>query len=243
MVREATTRFGQSFGGYAWSIIEPALTIVILGYIFNSHSGKPPLGTSFALFYATGLISYIVFLEIVTQSGNALVQNKPLLALRPVKPLDTIIARFILSVLSLSAAIVVVLTPVLLYVNETVNISWLPFLGGLAGAALFGLGVGSLNAALFAILPTWRNIWSIVQRPLFLISGAFFLVDGLAPDLQRILFWNPLIHSTSMIREGIYAEYKADWVSPAFLFGVSILTFLAGAAGMTAFRNRILEKL
>lgn len=243
IVREATTRFGRSFGGYAWAFLEPTLIIVVLGYIFNAYFGAPPLGNGFALFYCTGLVPFVIFSEIVDQIGNALIQNKPLLNFRPVTPISTIVARFILSVSTLSFVSVVVFTTVLGLTNEPYKVDWAPLLLGLAGAALLGLGTGSVNAVLFSIVPTWRNIWSIISRPLFLVSGIFFLYEPLPTEIQDILYWNPLIHVVSLVREGFYDQYDPTWISGALVFGFSIACILISRISLVLLRHRVVESL
>ena len=56
VVREMSTRFGRSWGGYLWAIVEPVGGILLLTFIFSLALRKPPLGTNFALFYASGMV-------------------------------------------------------------------------------------------------------------------------------------------------------------------------------------------
>ena len=95
--------------------------------------------------------------------------------------------------------------------------------------ALIGLGVGTVNAVLFGFLPTWRQIWNVISRPLFLISGVFFTFDSMAPDLQAILWWNPLIHAVGEFRSGFYPTYEAEYASALYALGVGAVLFLVGA--------------
>nr|WP_274845974.1 hypothetical protein [Sinorhizobium meliloti] len=42
-----------------------------------------------------------------------------------------------------------------------------------AAAALLGLGIGTINIVMFARFPLYEQIFSIVNRPVFMISGVF----------------------------------------------------------------------
>ena len=53
VVREMSTKFGRSWGGYIWAIAEPLGGILLLTIAFSFAFRKPPLGSNFALFYAT----------------------------------------------------------------------------------------------------------------------------------------------------------------------------------------------
>ena len=53
---------------------------------------------------------------------------------------------------------------------------------------LLGLGFGTLNCVLFGFLPTWRNIWNVLTKPLFLMSGMFYTFESLPQRAQAILW-------------------------------------------------------
>ena len=71
----------------------------------------------------------------------------------------------------------------------------------------------------------WERIWQIVTRPLFLISGIFFLVEDIPPDYRDYALWNPLLHLTALMRRGVYATYDAALASPVYVaaFGLTCL--------------------
>jgi len=80
-----------------------------------------------------------------------------------------------------------------------------------------GLGVGCLNAFLFMRFPVWQPIWSILNRPLFLISGVIIIYEDLPPFAQSILWYNPVLHLTGLMRDGFYPMYRPDYISVAFV--------------------------
>ena len=61
VVREMSTKFGRSWGGYLWAIAEPLGGILLLTLAFSLALRKPPLGTNFPLFYATGIVPFFLF--------------------------------------------------------------------------------------------------------------------------------------------------------------------------------------
>ena len=58
VVREMGTSFGRSAGGYFWAVVEPLGGIVLLAIAFSMALSTPPMGTSFMLFYATGIVPF-----------------------------------------------------------------------------------------------------------------------------------------------------------------------------------------
>ena len=243
MLREMATRYGRSWGGYAWAVIEPVAIIALLSVVFSFYFVTPPLGESFVLFYATGLIPFMAFNEVVNQSGSALTQNRTLIYFPPVTPLDTILARFALSCATLIVITMIVFAGILFYTGQGFHLSIQHLVNAMLAAVVLGLGVGTLNALLFTYLPVWRVIWTILNRPLFLISGIFFLFDTLPQNAQGILWWNPLIHIIGLARKGFYPSYDGSHITISFAYAIGIAAFIIGAALMVRNRSFIVESV
>lgn len=241
MLREMATRFGRSWGGYLWAVIEPVGMIAMLALIFSYYFGTPPIGDSFALFYATGLIPFLAFTEIMHQTGATLIQNKNLLYFKYVTPLDTLLARFVLGCVTLVVVGGIAFSGTLAFADEGFDINLPVLMAAMAAAVLLGLGVGSVNAVCFVFFPTWKNIWSVLHRPLFLISGIFFLFDSLPYQTQDFLWWNPLVHVIGHARKAFYPTYDGTFVSIGYALAFGIAAFVIGAAILIGKRGRIVE--
>lgn len=239
MVREMITRYGRSWGGYFWAILEPLGVIAILTFTFSQFIKTPPLGASFALFYATGYIPFHFFSEISNAAGTAVQLNRPLLQFPMVTPIDTVLARFLLSFLTLIVVSVILFWGIFLIIDQPMQLSLPKVVVAFVGAALLGLGVGCLNAFLFAMLPVWRQIWGILTRPLFIISCVFFTFQSLPETIQALLWWNPLVHAVGGAREGFYPIYDASYVSFAYLYGCGAFCLLLGLALLARHRSDV----
>ena len=101
VVREMSTKFGRSWGGYLWAIVEPLGGILLLTIVFSLALRKPPLGTNFALFYATGVIPFYLFNKVTSTVGAAIDSNRGLLTYPVVQPLDAVLAKFITDFLTM----------------------------------------------------------------------------------------------------------------------------------------------
>jgi capsular polysaccharide transport system permease protein len=95
-------------------------------------------------------------------------------------------------------------------------------------AAALGLGIGTLNCFLMSRFPAWEKVWQIGMRPLFLISGVFYVLEDLPRDAREILWYNPLLHVSGEMRKGFFATYDATYVSPAYVFGIAMTCFALG---------------
>ncbi len=187
------------------------------------------MGNNFALFYATGVIPFMLFSNVSRSVASAIQTNRGLLRYPVVTPLDTVFSKFILDVLTMFMVAVLLYSGVILFYGLEVD-----FDAGSAAlafilAALLELGLGTLNCVLFGFFPTWKNVWGVLTRPLFLMSGMFYTFQSLPVVLQDVLWWNPLIHVVGLMRAAFYSGYEAEYASPLYVLGVSGILFVIGA--------------
>ena len=242
MLREMASTYGNSPGGYLWAILQPVGMLLLLSVAFSLLVRAPALGTSFILFYATGFLPFDMYWEIASKIAGALKYSRALLSYPRVSWIDTILARLLLNFLTQLMVFCIVITGILLTDDTHTTIHMVPVIQGLVMSALLGLGVGLCNSVLGGLFPVWSMIWSIVSRPLFLASGVFFIYESLPRFVQDILWWNPLIHVTGLVRRGFYSTYDGTYISMTYGYGVALVLILLGLIFMQAHYKRVLER-
>lgn len=227
MLREMGSKYGDSPGGYVWAVIQPVGMIVILAVGFSLLIKSPSLGSSFLMFYATGFLTYDLFNQIMKAVVDALKYSRAMLAYPRVIWLDAILARFFLNTITYLGVFCIVISGVLALEETRTVITIQPILIGLAICMLLGLGVGMMNCLITGLFPIWKTIWKVLTRPLLIASGVLFILEDMPTSVQNILWWNPIIHATGLVRSGFYPSYHPDYVSLIYCFGVAmiLLTF------------------
>lgn len=234
ILREMSTRYGQSPGGYLWAVLEPLGAILILALGFSLLIRHPSLGTSFILFYATGFMPFSVYQSTQNTVSRALNFSRPLLMYPSVTWLDALIARAALNILTGVMVSYLLLAGIVLADRTTAVIDIGPVILAMVMTALLGIGVGAFNCLLIGMFPAWEIIWSIISRPLFLASGILFLFEDLPRSIQTFLWYNPLLHIVGEMRRGFYPMYSPQYVSPAYVILLSL--------GLLAFSLVLLQR-
>jgi capsular polysaccharide transport system permease protein len=229
ILRDMSAKFGRSVGGYVWAVAEPLGGIVLLAVAFSIALRMPPIGTSFLFFYATGMIPFTIYGNIANSAANAVRGNRGLLNYSVVSPLDAVLAGALLEILTLSVVAALLFVGIILFDDVTVNFEPIRVVNAFAMATLLGLGIGTLNCVLFGFFPTWKNIWGVLTKPLFLISGVFFTFNSAPPEMQQVLWFNPLAQIIGEMRAGFYGSYRADYVSYGYVVGIGLTLFVIGA--------------
>jgi len=242
MLREVATTYGRSVGGYVWVVLEPVLGVALLTVLFSMGLRSPGLGTNFPIFYATGFLPFAMFNDLANKTASAIRYSRPFLAYPSVTFIDALIARAVLNVLTHAAVFAIVTGGIFLAFQLPGPVDLAPVFEALLLLALLGCGVGVLNCYLMTAFPIWERIWQILTRPLFLVSGIFFLYDLMPARAQELLWYNPLIHCIGLMRRGFYPTYEAVYVSQAYVLAIASACLLLGLALLERNHRKLLER-
>ena len=234
LAREMTTTFGRSAAGYLWAVLEPIGVIVMFTIVFSVVFREPPVGTSFLLFYATGYLPFGLYNAGQSKISGCLVQNKMLLFYPAVKYVDVILARVMLIGLTEFTVALIVFSGVILTGETGARPDFLQIFTALIMALMLGSAVGMMNATLFEIMPSWRSVWRILSRPMFFVSGVFYVFEVLSPEVQNVLWWNPLVHIIGTMRRGMFPEYEGEYISVLY---VVLVTLVIASIGLINLRT------
>jgi capsular polysaccharide transport system permease protein len=230
LLRETRVRFGRSQIGYLWAILEPLGGVIIFASVFHVIGRIPDVGHSLYLFLALGMLGYSIQRRLAVQLGSAFEANQALLSFPVVKRVDTLLARGILEIATsiLSMGIIIAGLMVVEDIPPPAHLGI--FVGGIAALALLGFGLGTVNAILNSHFGSWRHIEGLINRPLFLMSGVFFVPSTMPTAVTDILVWNPILHGIDWLRYGYYEGYRPDFTSFEYLVGWGLATTLIGLA-------------
>ena len=241
MLREMATSYGRSPGGYIWAVAEPAGGIMLLTAIFSLGFKHPQIGSNFAIFYASGLLPFYMFSAVSGKVATALAFSRPLLAYPSVTYIDAIIARLCVTVITQAMVGYIVFTFILV-TNDTRTILQPGLLiSSYAMAIAFGTGFGMMNAFLFPMFPLWRSAWTIISRPLALMSGIIWLMERVPEPYRSWLEWNPLVHITARMRAAFFPTYTAPYVDPFYVSMVSMSMAVIGLVFLRRYHRTILN--
>ncbi|MEM8576511.1 MAG: ABC transporter permease [Pseudomonadota bacterium] len=241
-LREMSTSYGRSPGGYLWAILEPAGGIALMTLIFSVGFRNPPLGADFALFYAGGILPFFFYNDIAMKMGQVVQSNRALLEYPRVTFVDALLARLLLNALTQLMVVAVVLSFLTTITSEETVFDLGKMTLALTMLIVLAAGVGTANAYLIVAFPIWATAWSVMNRPLFLISGIFFLIEAIPEPYQAWLLWNPLVHPIGLMRDAMYPYYQPAYVSELYVFAVGALLMVAGLFLLNRYHRDLLTK-
>ena len=243
MLREMSTTYGKTWGGYIWAIIEPVGGIVLLTFIFSISLREPPLGTNFAIFYASGLLPFLFYMKMAGKMAQAINFSRPLLHYPAVTFADALIARALMNAATELLVGILVLTFILTTMETRTDLQVLQLALAYLMAFVLGVGVGITNCFLFAWFPVWDNLWGVLNKPLFIMSCLFFVYDDIPQPYADWLWWNPLIHVVGQSRHAFYFSYSASYVSVPYVMGLGLGLIALGMGLLLRYHKKLLNEL
>ncbi|MEZ5910807.1 MAG: ABC transporter permease [Paracoccaceae bacterium] len=202
ILREMSTTYGKSPGGYIWAVVEPAAGVALLSVLFSLAFRAPPIGSSFSLFYATGLLPFMLYVDISRKIAGSLAFSKQLLFYPGVTFVDAVIARFVLNYITQILVVLVVAWGIIWMEDLQLILNVRAIILAVLMAGALGLGVGVMNCFLFRRFPIWVRVWAIMTRPLFLLSCIFVMYDHVPEPFSNYLWFNPLVQIVGQMRSG-----------------------------------------
>jgi capsular polysaccharide transport system permease protein len=242
ILREMTSSYGRSPGGYLWIVLEPVLGILFMTALFALIGIRTPaLGTNFAIFFATGMLPFTMYMDLSNKTASAINYSKALLNYPRVTYVDAILARVILAILTQLLVFALLIGLIRTIWETRTTIEFDRVLLSLSMAASLGVGIGLLNCFLTTQFPLWARVWSILMRPLFLLSGIILLYENMPAPWNEYYLMNPLVHVTAEMRAAFYVGYDAPYVDPQFVFGWALGLGLSGIVFLHRYHRDVLE--
>ncbi len=228
ILREISSSYGRTAGGYLWAILEPLAGIALLTFLFSLAFDAPPLGDNFAIFYATGILPFTMYTQVYVKLMVAIWYSKPLLQYPVITFMDALIGRFVLTFLTQVLVFCLIFTGVLWIYDPQVSLDLELIALAIAMTAVLGAGIGILNCLMISVLPSWQRLWNIAHKPMFIISSIFYIFEAVPEPYRSILWYNPLIHIVGTLRQATFSSYHASYASPAYVFAIGLTCLVVG---------------
>lgn len=242
ILREIATSYGRSPGGYIWALLEPIAGIALLTLVFSVSFHAPALGINFPLFYATGMLPFMMFTHLSNKVAQSIEFSRPLLAYPAVTWLDAICARFSLNLVTSLLVGLAIFSGILSTMPTRTALDLAAILEAYSLAAVLGLGIGTMNCLIQGLFPVWVHVWSILMRPMFLISCIFFTFETIPENFRTWLWFNPLIHVIGIMRRGFYPQYDAAYANATYVGLLALVCLSAGMFFLRPVHRQILNR-
>ena len=226
-LREIKIRYKQTVMGASWAVLQPLFTMVVFTLIFGGLAQMPSEGIPYALFSYSGLLLWIYFQNALTNAGNSLVGNAPLLS-KVYMPRIFIPTAPCLAGLADYGIAMTILAVMMVYYQfvPTAAVLLLPAIVFLT--LLLAAGVGYW---LSSISVKYRDVQFALPffiQLLMFVSPVIYPTDILSGNLQWLLSLNPLTGLINAHRAVLLGHVPVDYVGLGMSAVITIVIFASG---------------
>lgn len=234
ILRDVRSRMMGSAWNYVRVIGMPLFHLLSIAIFYSLMGRAALLGTDKIVYYASGILPFMLFLYPVRSNILAIDDNRPLLVFPRINPIDLVISRALLEIIN--SLVVITILAVALFAFGADVIPKDPFktLTGIAMTMLFSLSFCLPNAILSRLVSNWLQACVLTAVGLYISSGALFLPSQMPPVVSEIIYFNPLAHCVEWVRSGYYETYHEGLLDKRYLLSVILVLFVAGL-GMERF--------
>jgi capsular polysaccharide transport system permease protein len=204
MAENFGNRYKRSRLAAVIAIVEPLGIIAIFSLVHSLITIRPPFGTSHMLFFSTGILPYYLFFHTSWTMRNW----DNLRRLPRTTEVDLLLSHLLDEFLVKLIIIAICYTGLWLWdVKDAFPRDPGQCLLALAVIAVFGVGVGLINAVIAGFFFAWLYIYAVMIRGWMAFSGVLFVADWMPPLLREIAVYNPITHAITWYRAGHYVGY------------------------------------
>lgn len=218
--RELRTRVSAVKGGFLGVLLQPLGLIAIWMFflsIINTHRGG---SLNVVLFLSSGIILFTIFSQITNRSLTVMEANEALLFYKPVKPIDTVIARAITETSLYTCCLLITVVGSWIFLDQIVMNDLGLFFFTILLASCLGFSTGLLFMVAGHIIPNFTQVGFWAPRVLWFLSGVPFRY-WIFPAWSRPFFiWNPMMHVIELNRR----SFSDDYYTPDANLDYAIIT-------------------
>ena len=229
--RDLKVRYRGSLLGYAWSMLNPLLSMTVLATIF-SHVVKIDTA-SYPLYVLSGLITWNMFSQSIGAGVNSIINNSFILRKVAVPswvfPTASISSAALNSVLAL---VPYVLISLVLRHPITLAFIQLPVI-----FILYFLFIHGLVMILSSLNVIFRDVGHVVEPVLQIIfygSPVLYAPSVIPEKIRSLLVFNPISHYIEAVRAALYT---GEWISAQNLLVLLMLAVVSPALGRLVYQR------
>jgi lipopolysaccharide transport system permease protein len=226
-LREIQIRYKQTIMGASWAILQPLFTMIVFTLIFGGLAQMPSDGVPYPLFSYSGLLIWTYFSNALSNSGNSLINNGPLLS-KVYMPRIFIPTAPCLSGLVDYLIAMSILVFMMIYYRFVpgIEILLLPIIMLITFMLASGIGYW-----LSSICVKYRDVKFILPffiQMLLFISPVIYPVSVVGKNFQWLLYLNPLTGLISAHRACLLGSSPVDYVGLSISVILTIIIFVSG---------------
>ena len=239
-ISDLRVKYQSSVLGFAWSMINPLLMMLVLYLVFNNvfRAGQE----HFALYLLIGIVSWR-FMANGTSSSMAAIVGKPSLVTKIYIPRQVLVLSTVLSAFISSMLEFLVLVPLLMLLGAGMSATILlfPVIHVMYFFIVYGMGL--VLASLYVYFRDLTQIWEVLIQIGFFLTPIVYPLSTVPKGYLPYYMLNPITVLIQMHRDVLLYHQIPSAESFAFTLVVAGLIMIIGTVVFRRLERRFAEEL
>ncbi len=237
--RSAAGRYKSSALGFAWNMVAPLLTLLVMYIVFTTIRTRPI--PDFWIYLCAGMFP-VTFMSGCLK-GRAILNNATFITKMKFPREIVVIADTLMQLLSVVMVYLVVVIVILSYGEEMNWVGALMIPVMLFVMFVFGLGCSFLLSTVCVFVRDLGHFMAIAMRLVVWITPTFFLVSEATGVLATLVWYNPFTYFVEVFHDLLYYTGDTNPEQVLICCLLAVVTFLIGWAVFEHYKDRLPEVL
>lgn len=227
VVRDLKIKYRRSVLGFAWSILNPLLMMVVITAVFQNLFRSNI--ENFPIYYLTGYLFFAFVTESTNISMTSIISSgsliKKVYVPKYIFPLEKCIFSFVNMLFSFIATIIVMIA-----LKVPITPSFFAFTIPMLYLFVFSVGLSFFLAAANVFFRDIAHLYSVFTTAWMYLTPIFYPMDMLPDFMKELITFNPLYHYILYFRALILDNHIPDLRTNLICIGFSAIMLLIGVA-------------
>ena len=237
VIREVKLRYKRSVLGFAWTVLNPLLAMVIFTMVFSRIFGSRP---NYSLYVFTALLGWNLFSLGTSRGLDSVIQNgaiiRKVFVPKAIFPIAAIVSQVVNFAFTLVPLFVLMLAS---GAGFSLSLLWLPV--SLLSLTCFALGIALLLGTFNVFFRDVKYFYEAGLLAWFYATPIFYPAEIIPIKFKLLLHLNPMYGLLESLRAPIYQGTAPEMVVLISGLALSLATLIVGWIVFHRFESRFIH--
>ena len=238
-MHDIKNRFFGSGIGQIVMVLWPFAHILVLLTIYVATKRPNPYGSSLIQYSAVSLYPFICFNYVARWIVFSAVTNRSFLQYPIIKPLDLLLARTLLEIVSTTLVGILLVILVVSCGYDAMPASPDQAVYAACATIFLAVGFGVINGVIAFVFPIWSMVMVLFIILAYISSGIVFVPSQLPEPIRYYLSFNPLLHCVEWMRSAYYLDYPTAVLDRTYVLEFGLISLTLGIVLERLFRRLV----
>ncbi len=218
-------KYRRSILGVLWSVLNPLLTMIVLSAVFSQLFRFQI--ENYPVYFILGQTLFAMMTDGVGEAMSSIIDSASLIKKVKVNKLVFPIEKVLFALVNYAFSLIAIfLVMTFFQIQPTILLCMIPVV--VLMVSIFSLGLSFLLSSLATFFHDFLHLWGVLVTLWTYLTPLFYPVDILPEWMLSLMWFNPMYHYVSMMRNVALYGVFPGWTEIAICLGMALVTLVVG---------------